>query len=60
MLGISPATGWRKVKTDPRFPRPVALGPMSTAFVHDEVQAYIESLIAERDEGRNPTGGRAA
>jgi hypothetical protein len=33
---------------------------MSTAFVHDEVQAYIESLIAERDEGRNPTGGRAA
>jgi predicted DNA-binding transcriptional regulator AlpA len=22
MLGISPATGWRKVKTDPRFPGP--------------------------------------
>ena len=52
--------GWHpehmmKVATDPayahlNFPKPVRLGKNSVAFVEAEIDAWIESRIAERDE----------
>jgi predicted DNA-binding transcriptional regulator AlpA len=39
---------WRKVKAK-TFPQPVAGAGKSSAFVEDEIDAYIEQLIAERD-----------
>ncbi|WP_405238894.1 helix-turn-helix transcriptional regulator [Lentisalinibacter orientalis] len=32
-----------------RFPKPVKLGPRASGWVESEVDAYIESLIQQRD-----------
>ncbi len=52
--------GWHpehmmKVATDPayahlNFPKPVRLGKNSVAFIEAEIDAWMESRIAERDE----------
>lgn len=36
---------------DTTFPRPVKIGPRASAWVACEVQAWIDSRIAERDRG---------
>jgi len=33
-----------------RFPRPIKLGPRAVAWVEEEVDAWIEARIAERDQ----------
>jgi prophage regulatory protein len=50
-LNVSPATGWRRVRNDPDFPRPVKLGPNSTGFLRHEVDAYIRTLAERRRSG---------
>ncbi|MBC9903666.1 AlpA family phage regulatory protein [Achromobacter xylosoxidans] len=39
---------YRRIQTDQLFPRPVKLG-RSTRFVLEEIVAWVESKIAERD-----------
>ena len=44
-----------KVATDPayahlNFPKPVRIGKNSVAFVEDELDAWMEARIVERDE----------
>ena len=41
---------------DPTFPKPVKLGKHAIGFVEEEVDAWIESLIAKRDEQINRGG----
>ena len=48
MTGQSDATIWRKVKVGD-FPQPVRLAVSSSAWVLDEVEAWVEARIAERD-----------
>lgn len=44
---------YRRLKTDFMFPRPVKLG-RSTRFVLDEIVAWVDSKIAERDSSSAP------
>ncbi|WP_418910269.1 helix-turn-helix transcriptional regulator [Achromobacter spanius] len=39
---------YRRIKTDPMFPRPIKLG-RSTRFVLEEIVDWVEGKIAERD-----------
>lgn len=48
-LGIrGNATVYRRIKDDPRFPRPVKIGKL-TRFVDAEVSRFIEELAENRD-----------
>ena len=47
-VGFHPVHLMRLVR-EGRFPKPVRLGPNSIAFVTEEVSAWIEQRIAERD-----------
>lgn len=48
-LGIGgTATVYRRIKDDPRFPKPVKLGRL-TRFVDAEVSRYIEELADARE-----------
>ncbi len=59
-LATAGRVGWHpehmmKVATDPayallNFPKPVRLGKNSVAFIEAEIDAWMESRIAERDE----------
>ena len=48
--GIARTNLWRQVK-DGQFPAPVSLGARAVGWVESEVDAWIESKIAERDAG---------
>lgn len=39
---------YRRLKTDPTFPRPLKIG-RSTRFVLEEIVGWVEGKIAERD-----------
>lgn len=53
-LGIrGNATVYRRIKDDPRFPRPVKVGNL-TRFVDADVTRYIEELASEADLPRRP------
>ena len=43
-LGVSVSKAWRIVRDDPRAPRPIKVGPMTTRFRSDEIDRFIESL----------------
>lgn len=43
LLGTSVSTGWRKIKTDPDFPKPIRLGARCTRFRMGDIRAYIAS-----------------
>ncbi len=47
--GTSKSTEKRRYAADPRYPRLVQISPGRVAFVADELDAYDEMLIAERD-----------
>lgn len=40
-LGIGLSTLWRKASDQSDFPKPIKLGPATTAFFEDELDAYI-------------------
>lgn len=44
---------YRRLKTDPMFPRPLKLG-RSTRFVLEEIVGWVEGKIAERDRSSHP------
>ena len=47
-VGYSPMHLWRLEKAG-RFPRRVKLGPNAVAWVEEEITAWCEARIAERD-----------
>jgi predicted DNA-binding transcriptional regulator AlpA len=47
--GISRATEHRRLKDDPEWLRPVAIGPGKSGYVQSEIEAYIAKKIAARD-----------
>ena len=49
--GESRSTIYKKI-AEGTFPKPVKLGPKSIGFVEDEIAAYNEARIAQRDLGR--------
>ena len=48
-IGCSRVTLWRWVR-EGRFPPPIRPGPNFTAWPEDEIENYIDSLIAARDD----------
>lgn len=48
-IGCSRVTLWRWVR-EGRFPPPIHPGPNFTAWPEDEIENYIDSLIAARDD----------
>lgn len=57
-VGFHPVHLMRLVKAG-TFPAPVRIGPNSVAFVEDEVEAWIEAKMAEREasaEAAEPAG----
>lgn len=48
MTAFSPATVWRKVKNDPRFPRPFKLSEGVTCWDEAEILGWVESRKSER------------
>jgi prophage regulatory protein len=47
-INYSPAHRWRLIKAG-KFPQPVKLGLGRNAWVDEEVDRYIEGLVAARD-----------
>lgn len=50
-LDIARPTVWRRLKDDPAFPRPLALGGPGSAkrWLESEVDQYLASKAAKRD-----------
>ncbi|MFS0754475.1 AlpA family phage regulatory protein [Noviherbaspirillum sp. 1P10PC] len=46
-LDIGVSTVWLKINTEPDFPRPFKLGPRTTVFFEDELDAYLERCAAK-------------
>jgi len=60
-LAVSTRTVWYKVDTDPAFPRPVQVGPHTTAFVESEIDAWLRERMERRATeraGGNPVNRR--
>ncbi len=47
-VGLSAMEIWRREKAG-KFPRRVRLGPNSVGWIDEEIDTYIEELIAARD-----------
>ena len=45
-MGVSDVFVWTRAKTDPEFPQPLKLGPMTTRWLENEVDAWI---LAQRE-----------
>ena len=45
-VGSSEPTVWRRAKDDPQFPKPVKISERVTAWVEDEVDAYLAGRVA--------------
>jgi predicted DNA-binding transcriptional regulator AlpA len=43
IFGISQATGWRRIKDDPQFPKPYYISEKCPRFDPDEVMSFRES-----------------
>lgn len=54
-FAFSVATLWREVKNNPRFPKPLKLGPSRTGFLAVECERYLAELVAERDAATTGT-----
>ncbi len=47
-VGLSAMEIWRREKAG-QFPRRVKLGPNSVGWVEEEIDAFLEKLVAARD-----------
>ena len=44
-LSIGVSTIWLRLKTDPRFPRPIKLGARTTLFSERELDEYLSQFV---------------
>ncbi|GLQ95145.1 helix-turn-helix transcriptional regulator [Dyella acidisoli] len=51
-LGISKSEVFRRIHAVPEFPQPIRLGPRCVVYSSAEVDAYMASCIAKRDQQR--------
>jgi prophage regulatory protein len=56
-LGIGLSTLWKKIKTDPAFPQPIAIAPRITVLMESELDEYLAMCAAKTRVGRQ---GRVA
>jgi predicted DNA-binding transcriptional regulator AlpA len=47
--GISRATEHRRLKNEPDWPKPVAIGPGKSGYVQSEIDWYVAKTIAARN-----------
>jgi predicted DNA-binding transcriptional regulator AlpA len=50
-ISMSAASIWRRSKCDPTFPKPFKIGPNSTAWDSEEIDAWLESCKSNRPIG---------
>jgi prophage regulatory protein len=48
MTGLSKSSVWRKVKAG-EFPSPIKLGPQARGWPQNEILAWVQARISERD-----------
>jgi predicted DNA-binding transcriptional regulator AlpA len=53
-IKLNRVTIWRLVRAD-RFPKPIKVGGLRNCWVEKEIDAYIESRIASRDDALTET-----
>jgi prophage regulatory protein len=46
-LGIGVSTLWKKIRTDPDFPQPIAISARITVFMEAELDAYLAACAAK-------------
>lgn len=51
-LAIGVSTLWLRVRTDADFPKPIKIGPRTTVFFEDELDAYLERCMAKAKVAR--------
>jgi prophage regulatory protein len=59
LLGVTKKTALGKSSiyeaiTEGTFPAPIRLGPRAVAWVEDEIDAWLEARIAQRDQAKPP------
>jgi predicted DNA-binding transcriptional regulator AlpA len=60
MMGRSPSGIYRIAKTDPTFPRPIALSPGRIGFLVAELEAYVAALPRVQAATRRTSAATAA
>lgn len=50
LVGLSKSEIYRRVRAE-KFPRPIPIGTNASAWASNEVEAWIQARIAERDSG---------
>ena len=58
LLGISASTLWAWIRAE-KFPRPIAIGPNSKAWLQDEIDQHLLARANERDR-QQEAGARPA
>lgn len=54
-VGFGLSTLWKRAKEDPTFPQPRKLGPRITAWMRDDLDAFLEGQArAANQEGGQP------
>ena len=48
-VGLSRASVYERMRSDPTFPRPIYLGPKTVRFFSRDVDRWIEEQVAKRD-----------
>lgn len=46
-LGIGLSTLWKKIKTDPEFPQPIAITARITVLMESQLDAYLATCAAK-------------
>ena len=52
LVPVSKSTWWAGCKTG-RFPKPVKLGPRTTAWRAEDITALVQSIGSQREGGNN-------
>lgn len=53
MVGLSRSEVWRRIAAG-AFPRPIKLGPNTSAFIEAEVATWVANQIASHRKGAQP------
>jgi prophage regulatory protein len=51
-LGIGMSTLWKKIRTDPAFPQPIAIAPRITVLMESDLDEYLAVCAAKTRTAR--------